>query len=902
MLSNEKQLIEKVFYETFLNGDQNTEPIQILGEAFFEEQKKDIPDLSAIRFAQGELYFHFKDYETAIFKWESIHNELEPWAKKNIADAYLELGLLPNAEDIYKSIQTENLTLHTEISLQLFFLYVEKGKREAASQTIKDIVALNPDYENVTRLARAFFEEGPDWPSAIELAQNEAVRLKSIHWYEVLKDYVEKGVTKIKEPDYFEDALVILAEIDTEFFEELVTALWNSYKHTNAHLSWIHVINRVIAKVEQNPWSQLSQLFEESFFELINGTYLMKEVGSIIPSLLMNWMKICDANLVLSASAAIIAWNEMFPGTINESKIYEAEKILLEMDMPSNRLDEAIRLAEDIQYWAGKQDLQLSKTLSWITNTIKSNETFKLLMVGTSESGKSTVLNAMLHKNILPDENSAFVMLEYSDGTEILEVSETDIQAVDKIEMFPSYRYHKSFHVKLENNFLQKNQITFIDSSDLVNEQCFSSLNTADGILFILNANLPFTEEEQKILGQIKKERPEIPIHFLLNKMDGVYNEKEAIQLIEEVSEKVKPYDEKAKFFAFSPQYERFTQLSDFSRFLDDHFKMQYNDLVRTTNLLYFDRKMISYLLNKRIDKENRLVDSIQWNEEMAAKLNGAVHQIGDLEGEKGRSITMSFRSLKESMKAELMEEIPKLLQGCSDYIKEDSDFGKIHLELNEEMNKKVESYLKETAMPKYYQSMQNWIEECLEDFNQVQARINEMCESFNGIYGEEKLDLQYDFKVLDDWKRDADRITSGIHWENMNILLRFTPSQFLLKSAGKLFGGFSQNKSMIFNKYKQFIETENYQDIADQIANRFLQQFELFEKSIERDIAIFFRNPLIILNQTVDETRKEIAEMKEELRKMQKNPELYNDPLTFFELKLRQNEWLNQKESKMLV
>jgi hypothetical protein len=134
-----------------------------------------------------------------------------------------------------------------------------------------------------------------------------------------------------------------------------------------------------------------------------------------------------------------------------------------------------------------------------------------------------------------------------------------------------------------------------------------------------------------------------------------------------------------------------------------------------------------------------------------------------------------------------------------------------------------------------------------------------------------------------------------------MNILLRFTPSQFLLKSAGKLLGGLSQNQTLLYNKYKQYVETADYQEVAELIASRFLQQFELFERSIERDVTIFFRNPIAILNQTVEESRSEIAANKESLDKMKQNPEWYLDPLTFFELKLRQNEWLNQKESSRI-
>lgn len=176
----EKQLIQKTYYEMFINEHENVHPIHVLGEAYQEELKKDIPDLSFIRFAQGEVYFQNKDYEAAIFKWENITNELEPWAKKNIADAYYESGLLSNAEDFYLAIETDQLTLNTEVNLQLFSLYIERGKMDPAVAVIKSTIISNPDYPNVTQIARSFFEERQDWTNAIELAVNEAKRTGSL--------------------------------------------------------------------------------------------------------------------------------------------------------------------------------------------------------------------------------------------------------------------------------------------------------------------------------------------------------------------------------------------------------------------------------------------------------------------------------------------------------------------------------------------------------------------------------------------------------------------------------------------------------------------------------------------------------------------------------------------------
>ena len=121
----------------------------------------------------------------------------------------------------------------------------------------------------------------------------------------------------------------------------------------------------------------------------------------------------------------------------------------------------------------------------------------------------------------------------------------------------------------------------------------------------------------------------------------------------------------------------------------------------------------------------------------------------------------------------------------------------------------------------------------------------------------------------------------------------RSTPQQFFLKSAGRLLGVLPQNNAMLYNRYKTYLETEDYYEIAVTIANNFLQQFEMFEKSIDRDVNLFFKQPVIVLEKAVEDARSEIEYGKNELDKMRVSPELYRDPLTLYEVKLRQYEWM---------
>ena len=204
----DEKLINKVYYQTLIDGKEDLHSMKLLGDLYMEEQKKELSDLSYIRFSQGEVYFHNRDYEAAIFKWENISNELEQWAKKNMADAYFELELLSTAEDIYQTIYTDSEVLKTEVLLQRFTLYIEQGKLERAVEVIKEAVSLSPDYSEVTEIARSFFEEYKDWHNAVELAVNEAVRTGNLQWYDILHTYVEQGRTMKMPPSDFSEVLI----------------------------------------------------------------------------------------------------------------------------------------------------------------------------------------------------------------------------------------------------------------------------------------------------------------------------------------------------------------------------------------------------------------------------------------------------------------------------------------------------------------------------------------------------------------------------------------------------------------------------------------------------------------------------------------------------------------------
>lgn len=903
-MSLEKQLTEKQYYSMFINEHEVVHPIRVLGDAYQEEMQKGIPDLSYIRFAQGEVYFHNRDFETAIFKWGNIINELEPWAQKNTADAYYEMGLLSNAEDLYTAIETDSLTLKTEVALQLFTLYNERGKMDSAVEVIKKTVLSNPDYPQVTEIARRFFEDRLDWENAIELAVNEANRTVTPEWFEVVISYIKNGVTKQLPPGYFSHALNVVYTLDRNLFEQLAVALWNSYEREDLYFTWIKEMNQLLFNLETNQndhWEELSTLYKDTYFSLIDGRYLIKELTDLIPDLLTNWIRISSPSHMVIASAAVLSWNELFPVSINMSVVSEAEKIISNTEHEIDELEECLKLFDSILQWAEKNDMGENNRLKWMVQQLINFETHHLVLTGLSGTGKSTFVNTICGEDLQDSPTSSVVMFMDHPDLDVFEINNQEIIQLAGLADFQERMDRRRnalesiFEFKRPVRFLQENQLSIIDTPGLNGNQyeVMKQIHAADTVLFVLDANAPFTAKERGILSQIHDQAPNIPIHFLLNKMDTIANEQDMIRIFNETKAEIHSYLPDSKILAFSAQNDRGQQLGELKEFIRSIKSTRNIEDNRLAKLLFFIRSTITELLQKRINVENQLIESVRWNEEMHMKLTGALNQIKDAESQKTETITRSYREIKKSLQKEISEAVPKMLKECSSLIKENSDFSNIHLELNSEMNKRIQEYLEGTVLPKYYTSLQDWIGQTKEEFAQSQQFLDEMAEGFNAMYGEERFKLECDFKVLDDWRRDTDRMTSRFILEPLNILLRRTPSQFLLKSAGKLLGALSQNKTMLFNKYKNFVENDDYSETVVLVNDRFFQQFELFEKALERDISLFFRFPASVVSRAIEEAQSEVHTNQDILTKMNTNPEMFRDPLTLFEVRLRQFEWM---------
>ncbi|MBD1382528.1 GTPase [Metabacillus arenae] len=898
-MTEETRLINKTYYETFLADSSSLHPVQVLGEAYMEEQTKEIYDLSYVRYAQGEVYFQHKDYEAAIFKWENINNELESWAKKNIADSYYELGLLSSAEDTYTAINSDSKSLSMEISLQLFSLYLERGKLELAYEVLGNAIELDPDYPNVTEIAKNFYEDQVDWKRAVELAVAESIRTESVEWFEVLLKYADKGYTKAFAPDYFYQVLITLYRAKQQYFKLVTSSLWNNYKTQDTYLSWLKTVNTIFLNINVNAresWEELAELHQQTYLECIAGQYLIKELEDVIPVLLGNWLKITSKSKALFASTAILAWSEVFPSSIDSSDFKAAENLIFNNEHEKISLDNSLDLFKTLMKWAENNHLEVSYLKPWLVSQLSDLRTTRIAVAGMIGSGKSSFINSMLEEKLLEGPSPTVFVRTESDVTEMNEISHTSQRPLSDIS---ELQKGAIVELKWPSRFLHQNDLSFIqlpgfEQETIDGSETLDYLPLADGLLFVLDAGDPFTEEELNLLVKIKENAPEVPMHFLLNKMDILPVETDVKKFVEEMEMRVKGFFPQAQVFPYSSLKSVSKQqgLAEFMKRVFQSNSLALEEL-RSTKLLYLIRRSLTELLNNRVAMENHLIETVHFNEDILGRLNGLIHHIEDLEGEKVREIKESYQSVKGEMRRDLLESIPELLRGCANLLSEDSDFSQIHVELNNKMNDKIQAYFKEDLVPRFSAALQEWIESSHKELLQSQSHLNEMCNSFNGLYGEEKMKLQCDFKVVEDWRRDITRMTNRAEVEDENILLRFKPAEFLLKSAGRLFGAIPQNKSLLYNQYKKYLENKNYDDVAKSIADKFFLEFNLFEKALKADISMFFKAPFSYLTETVAETEMEINEAKEMLEKMESNPEVYYDPLKLFEVRLLQYEFM---------
>lgn len=891
MTITEQSFIQKNFYIQLFEqqNSANFDYVKALGERYFEEQQRDVPKLNDIRFAQGEVYFALKDFEAAIFKWESIRDEREPWAKKNMADAYMELNQYGIAETIYKQIVAPSSVLEAEIDLQLFSLYALTDRKLEASEMMKQLVLRDPDYPDVTNLARLFFEEQGDVFSCVELAVNEALRTQQLDWVDIVLTYAEEEVTQAMEPGYFHSYLVLLFKLDVVRFERTMVQLWNNYQKDGRLLLWLEEVHRIFLFLDRDEsveWKELPTLFKTTFADILAGNYPVSAVKPVVPKLLTNWFAITHSNYFPVASA-IVAWNEVFEQSIERPVVLQALEQLEHLDDSLITSTDLQRLFHAIVVWGADQEIEVSNKLSWMMSGLQDHETQQCLLLGTNMNDQKPLVEGFLQNELPTDTDTRITWYSDDPQTSLEEISSIATVTMQQDQPFSTGDTY--IHVKQPLPLLRKTKSRLLSmppfqGSVKDRSALLVHLHLADRLIFVLHHQQPLSELETQLLLQIRKHSPQLPVVFLVQEDWEVF-----------VQERLTSIYPEARLISY-----RDPSSVDWEGIFTNKGTTKVD---RREKELFFIHETLQYLAAKRVDQEEKMNDAIQLNKMMLAKVSAASVQLADVETATVAKFKKRVQQILEDTRLEMEATLPTILKDTAQIIKEDSDFSQLHDLLNQAMNERVDTYLHQTILPKLYVSLQQWVKYSKEELEQVRAHLSEMGASFNALYAEEKFSFDCNEQMIQDWRRDVGRLTSGITSERYDIFSKFNPVQFLLKSAGKLLGGIGQNKALLQGKYKQSVEGWDYSEVTAKVSKNVLTPFQLFALAIDRDMEEYFQSPRQELTVAAEEIVTKIEQLEKTLQKMYTQPEVFQEPLKLFEVHYRLlHVTVTKEKAKILV
>ncbi|MCP8970766.1 tetratricopeptide repeat protein [Ectobacillus ponti] len=884
----EQRLIDKTYYTGML-GTAALPPGQQLGAMAATCNAEELP---YIRFAQGELYFSFGDYEAAIYKWEQVQNHLRPWAQKNMGDAYMELELLRDAEQMYQSIQTKSEALAIEIALQLFELYTQQDRTADAFQVIEQAVRLSPDYPGLTALARHFYEQQEDWHRAVLLAVDELVRTEQELWVQALQQYARSKYTLSWKPAMFAEALAAAYRSNAVLFQDLTAALWDGYRNSSFYKAWLQTIQDVLYSAEVRAcrdWTTLLPLFEQTFDELLTGLCTVQELKPLVPVYLENWLFAARQTSCLHrAAAAVVAWSELFPFTL-PAKLMEAAQQLLREDADAGEavlLEQVFCILQQIQDWADRNQFSAKAGLRWQLHYLQKQELHIALAGEASWSALQELLGHRLTADML--SHCTTVCTEH-DHTRIQLIEPDAIRDISAAELL-EVPGHALVEMTMPSRFLQQHNLSIIASSNWWQEEekWNSCLSLADCVLFPIDAAAGVSRETAASLRYICTYAG-LPVLVLLYGTAAVTEDELARQL--QLIQTIVPEE----LLCMQESRDLKRQIGEAADRLQPD-----NRQVRSRSLLPVVRKTLYALAEELRERERMMNASIKTNGDLLLSMGEMENELAVCERGQLQALRASLEQIRDAVKRDAKKRLPALLRGCANLLQPDSDFRSVHMMLNEAMNERVQLYITQTAAGKLQMQMQNWIEEQRQRMREQTSILRGLRKTIQNLCGEDCLNLETYIGIFSRWEQEASRLPYEVQAEHINILLRSTPGQLLLKGAGKLLGG-RQGNALLYSQYKKYIEGEDYEAVVEQAIAALLQPFEQFARMAEEQLEQYFRDPIGVLKRMNEETHLRLQESRQAYGDMKAKPELYEEPLLLFEVRLRQYEMLcNSYRSRM--
>lgn len=257
------------------------------------------------------------------------------------------------------------------------------------------------------------------------------------------------------------------------------------------------------------------------------------------------------------ADGTVKIWKSIF---LNKTPLFEFFNELLKLDtvgyVDEKKPDKEENF-ESIQSIADKKDSFVSDDFFPAGIKIDKTKIFPMVVMATMSSGKSTLINALLGKEILPSSNEACTALTYSildddaDSKEIICTTDTkgSVKVYETNLAEELYRINSSpditdvFIRSHVNGVLNTDKaLLIIDTPGPNNSRdeshqniLFNTMEKIKGglFLYVLNATQLGINDDKKLMLTLKtitKKNPKIKVLFVLNKVDQLDEEQESVE------------------------------------------------------------------------------------------------------------------------------------------------------------------------------------------------------------------------------------------------------------------------------------------------------------------------------------------------------------------------------------
>ncbi len=420
----------------------------------------------------------------------------------------------------------------------------------------------------------------------------------------------------------------------------------------------------------------------------------------------------------------------------------------------------------------------------------KCDEPFTLVVLGDFKRGKSTIINALLGKQLAPvnvaPETYTINEISYGDTPSVeavllngdrIPLSITEITR-EKIEPLMAAFPDKVDYLDIRDNAELLKEVRIVDTpglSDLddLDRQVTEYLVNADAIIYVASALLPFSESEQMFLMSHVQPQRFGMLYVLVNMIDALSCKNDVDKIMNRITEKSEAVVPNAVTFGISGQDEYNRKLGklrtckDFEEFYENQFLnfevslkrdiIMQKDVIRTRRVI----SMLEQMLNETSAKvrmyeemtaldNQKLLDVTREFEEQCETLSAALDA-------KKPILKLSIVEMQQEAERWMYEFFAKLRESvleCRPTGDEESDIS------SEDVEKYFYSYL----MDKVGEAYRKCIETHRDRINEI---VNEMSEQLSKNLGIADLSTASQStsvdKVMSDLKNKVTRKVMGV-------------------------------------------------------------------------------------------------------------------------------------------